>query len=83
MRGPTRRGRRADILADTQQLSRREREVFTLLAAGHSDAHIAASLHISPRTVSHHVSAIRTKLGVDNRTQAAAHARQPQPTTET
>jgi DNA-binding NarL/FixJ family response regulator len=59
-------------------LSRREREVLTLIAAGHSDADIATKLSISPKTVGHHVESILTKLGVENRTQAAAQARQPQ-----
>jgi DNA-binding CsgD family transcriptional regulator len=78
LRGPTRRSRRADIFADPDGLSRRQREVLTLIAAGHSDADIAAELSLSPRTVSHHVAAILAKLGVDNRTQAAAHALQVQ-----
>ncbi len=80
LRGPTRRSRRADIRADPDGLSRREREVLTLITAGHSDADIATKLSISPRTVGHHVEAILAKLGVDNRTQAAAHSRQPQTT---
>ncbi len=78
LRGPTPRSRRSDIRADPHGLSRREREVLTLIAAGHSDADIATKLSISPRTVGHHVEAILAKLGVDNRTQAAAAARQPQ-----
>jgi hypothetical protein len=41
-----------------------------------SDADIATKLSISPKTVGHHVEAILAKLGVDNRTQAAASARQ-------
>jgi DNA-binding CsgD family transcriptional regulator len=57
-------------------LSRREREVLGLIAEGHSDAEIATKLSISPKTASHHVAAILAKLGVENRTQAAAaHAR--------
>lgn len=76
LRGPTRRTRRTDINADPDGLSRREREVLTLIAAGHSDADIAATLSISRKTAGHHVEAILAKLGVDNRTQAAAHARQ-------
>ncbi|MBV9639991.1 MAG: AAA family ATPase [Mycobacteriaceae bacterium] len=76
LRGPVRRSRRADIDADPDGLSRREREVLTLIAAGHSDADIATKLCISPKTVGHHVSSILSKLGVDNRTQAAAQARQ-------
>jgi DNA-binding CsgD family transcriptional regulator len=78
LRGPTRRSRRADIRADPDGLSRREREVLTLIAAGHSDADIATKLSISPKTVGHHVEAILAKLGADNRTQAASHARQNQ-----
>jgi DNA-binding NarL/FixJ family response regulator len=49
-----------------------------LIAAGHSDAEVATKLSISPKTVGHHVAAILTKLGVDNRTQAAARARNAQ-----
>jgi DNA-binding CsgD family transcriptional regulator len=75
LRGPTQRSRRADILADPDGLSRREREVLTLIAAGHSDGAIATKLSISRKTVGHHVEAILTKLGADNRTQAAAKAR--------
>lgn len=78
LRGPTRRSRRADILADPDGLTRREREILTLIAAGHSNADIATKLAISPRTVAHHVAAILAKLGVDNRIQAAAHALQRQ-----
>jgi DNA-binding NarL/FixJ family response regulator len=79
LRGPSRR-RRADTLSDPDGLTRREREVATLLAAGRSDADIASELSISPKTVGHHVAAILNKLGVDNRTQAAAHIRQPRST---
>jgi DNA-binding CsgD family transcriptional regulator len=78
LRGRTPRSRRADIHADPDGLSRREREVLTLIAAGHSDADIATKLSISRKTVGHHVESILTKLGVENRTQAAAAARQPQ-----
>jgi DNA-binding CsgD family transcriptional regulator len=68
LRGRTPRGSRAD----PHGLTRREREVLELLAVGRSDADIATALYISRKTVGHHVSAILTKLGVDNRTQAAA-----------
>ncbi|ORW51817.1 LuxR family transcriptional regulator [Mycobacterium paraense] len=78
LRGPTRRTRRTDLHADPDGLSRREREVLTLIAAGHSDADIATKLSLSRKTVGHHVESILTKLGADNRTQAAAHARQVQ-----
>ena len=78
LRGRTPRTRRTDIHADPDGLSRREREVLILIAAGHSDADIATKLSISPKTVGHHVESILTKLGVDNRTQAAAASRQRQ-----
>jgi DNA-binding CsgD family transcriptional regulator/tetratricopeptide (TPR) repeat protein len=76
LRGPTRRGPGARTLADPNGLTRRERQVLELLAAGKSDAQIAAALHISPKTAGGHVSSILVKLGVANRTQAATHARQ-------
>jgi DNA-binding CsgD family transcriptional regulator len=79
LRGPTRRGRGADTLSDPDGLTRREREVLELLARGRSDAQIAAALHISPKTAGCHVSSILVKLGVGNRTQAAAYARQRSP----
>jgi len=78
LRGRTRRRRRADVLADPDGLSRREREVLTLIAAGRSDAEIASNLSISRKTVGNHVGAILAKLGVDNRTQAAARVRRPE-----
>ena len=68
---------RLDTLADPNGLTRREREVLELLAQGHSDADIAATLHISVKTAGAHVSSILTKLRVDNRTQAATHTLKP------
>jgi DNA-binding CsgD family transcriptional regulator len=68
-------GRNSDTRTDPHGLTRRQRDVLELLSAGHSDADIATTLCVSPKTVSNHVSAILTKLGVDNRTQAAAHTR--------
>jgi DNA-binding NarL/FixJ family response regulator len=56
-------------------MTRREREVMTLVAAGQSNATISAQLVISPRTVEHHVAAILAKLGVASRTLVAAEAR--------
>jgi DNA-binding CsgD family transcriptional regulator len=55
-------------------LTDREMQVLGHLAAGRSNAEIATALFISPKTASVHVSNIFTKLGVRNRTEAAAIA---------
>ncbi|MCE1254682.1 MAG: response regulator transcription factor [Anaerolineae bacterium] len=55
-------------------LSDREREVLCLLARGLSNADIAARLYLSEGTVRNYVSAIFTKLDVNDRTQAAVLA---------
>jgi DNA-binding NarL/FixJ family response regulator len=69
-----------DRLGSTQRaeglLTRREHEVLTLIAQGHSNEQIAVTLFMSPKTASVHVSRIITKLGATNRTQASAIARQ-------
>ncbi|MEV4265836.1 AAA family ATPase [Kribbella sp. NPDC049584] len=61
--------------SDAAGMTRREREVMTLVAAGQSNATISAQLVISPRTVEHHVAAVLAKLGVGSRTLVAAEAR--------
>jgi DNA-binding NarL/FixJ family response regulator len=58
----------------TSDLTPREREVLSLLAGGRTSTQIARELVISPRTVGTHVQHILTKLGVENRTQAAGIA---------
>jgi DNA-binding NarL/FixJ family response regulator len=52
------------------RLTRREREVLTLLAEGHDDAEIARRLVISPETVRTHVQRILRKLEVHSRLDA-------------
>jgi predicted ATPase/DNA-binding CsgD family transcriptional regulator len=49
------------------QLSRRERELVTLVAQGSTDAEIAGQLHISIRTVRSHLDRIRDKTGCRRR----------------
>jgi DNA-binding CsgD family transcriptional regulator len=49
------------------QLSRRERELVTLVAQGCTDAQIAAQLFISIRTVRSHLDRIRDKTGCRRR----------------
>jgi DNA-binding NarL/FixJ family response regulator len=54
-----------------KRLSKREREVFELLAAGRSNRDIADALFISEVTVKVHVRHILEKLGAKSRTEAA------------
>ncbi|MFF0991393.1 LuxR C-terminal-related transcriptional regulator [Kocuria nitroreducens] len=56
------------------ELTSREHEVLDLITLGMSNARIARALGISEKTAGHHVSRILMKLGVHNRTEAAAHA---------
>jgi transcriptional regulator EpsA len=53
-------------------LSVREREVLESVCRGRTNLEIAAALGISPFTVKNHVQRIFRKVGVTNRTQAAA-----------
>jgi DNA-binding CsgD family transcriptional regulator/tetratricopeptide (TPR) repeat protein len=69
------RGPQLQTRTDPQGLTRREREVFELLAQGLSNEAIARRLHRSERTVEHHVSALLSKLGVSSRS-AAIHLNQ-------
>lgn len=57
-------------------LTDRELEVLGELVAGLTNGEISKKLFISIKTVSVHVSNILRKLGVDNRTRAAAVARE-------
>ncbi|HXV58658.1 MAG TPA: LuxR C-terminal-related transcriptional regulator [Gaiellaceae bacterium] len=55
-------------------LSRREREVLVLVAAGRSNDEIAAALFLSVRTVERHVANTYRKLGLSGRSARAAAA---------
>ena len=63
-------------LAPRPDLSDRERQVLTLLAAGATNREIAHRLHLSPHTVKEYTSAVYRKLGVGGRIQAAKRAQQ-------
>jgi DNA-binding NarL/FixJ family response regulator len=61
----------ASQIADGVELTRREREVLKLIAAGYSNKRIALELEIAEKTVKTHVGHLLAKLGVTDRTQAA------------
>lgn len=56
------------------QLSPREREVLSLLAAGMTEREIAECLLVSPHTVHRHMANIRAKLGCGSGASAVAQA---------
>jgi NarL family two-component system response regulator LiaR len=58
------------------ELTVREKEVLTLMAAGLANADIAGKLNISVYTVKNHVSSILVKMGASSRTDAVSQALQ-------
>lgn len=68
------RGPRATTLRNPHGLTIREIAILDCLAGGLSNALIGTRLHISSKTVDHHVSSILAKLHVKSRAEAAAAA---------
>jgi DNA-binding CsgD family transcriptional regulator len=69
------RGPRPATRANPAGLTARQLEVLELVAQGLSNPEIAQRLFLSPKTVEHHVAAIRDKLGVRSRRDVASAAR--------
>ncbi len=67
-------GGEPDTLSEASALSRREREVATLVATGLTNRQIAKRLFIAERTAEGHVERIRNKLDVRSRTEVATWA---------
>ncbi|WP_081736424.1 LuxR C-terminal-related transcriptional regulator [Amycolatopsis orientalis] len=68
------RGPRPATAANPAGLTRRQAQVLTCVASGLSNAGIAERMHLSVRTVDHHVAAILTKLAVGSRRAAVSAA---------
>jgi DNA-binding CsgD family transcriptional regulator/tetratricopeptide (TPR) repeat protein len=67
--------RRRSTLGNPVGLTHRQVEVLRLMEKGLTNTEMATRLYLSARTVDHHVSAILTKLDVDNRRQAVRRGR--------
>jgi len=70
------RGPRATTRQNPFGLTLREMEILGCLANGLSNGRIGARLHVSPKTVDHHVSSVLAKLGAATRGEAAQIARE-------
>lgn len=71
---PSHAAPRASVRSSARPLTRREREVVTLIAMGLETNEIAQELHVSPETVRTHVRNAMAKLGAHTRAQLVAIA---------
>jgi len=56
------------------RLTKREKDVLTLLVKGYSNKEMAEAMFISEKTIKNHLTSLFRKLGVKDRTQAAVYA---------
>ncbi|PWS47756.1 hypothetical protein DKT74_04295, partial [Streptomyces sp. ZEA17I] len=70
-RRPARKGRPPGRPSHADQLSPREEEVAQLAVAGLTNREIAATLHLSPRTVEQHIAGAMRKTGALSRRDLA------------
>lgn len=68
------RGPRSATRGNPAGLTQREVQVLKLLVSGHTNPQLAHRLHLSAKTIEHHVSSILGKLDVHSRTEAVAAA---------
>lgn len=66
----------AEAWGEVDPLTDRERQVLRLAGEGLSTARIASDLHLSERTVRNYLSEAISKLGAENRIEAARIARE-------
>ena len=72
-------GRRRRREADAGALTAQEERVAALAADCMTNAQIAAALHLSPRTVGHHLGRVYTKLGIASRRELIARRHEQEP----
>ncbi len=65
------RGPRATTRQNPFGLTAREMEILGCLTKGLTNGRIGATLHVSPKTVDHHVSSVLAKLGAASRGEAS------------
>ena len=63
-------------LPEEDELSPRQRQILRLIAQGLSNEQIAERLFVAPSTIKTHINHLYAKLGVSNRAEAQALARQ-------
>lgn len=68
------RMRRGDEVKPHEELTPRELEILRLIAQGMTNQEISDQLFITVKTVKTHITQILSKLGVEDRTQAAVYA---------
>jgi DNA-binding NarL/FixJ family response regulator len=68
-----RRSGDTSLRGQVDALSPREKDVFTLLAQGRSNAEIASRLFLAETTIKSHVAAVLRKLGLRDRLQAVIY----------
>jgi DNA-binding NarL/FixJ family response regulator len=61
-------------VSPADELTKREREVLSLIATGLSNKRLATHLGISEKTVKAHLTSVFRRIGVTDRTQAALWA---------
>ena len=70
-----------DRMLASRGLSAREIEVARLLALGHTNAEIAATLYLSVRTIEHHRASVFRKLRIHSRAALVSEMQRPAPET--
>lgn len=72
-------GRGKELVMDDVRMTRREREVITLIGEGLSNKEIAQRLNIATHTVKSHVRNVMEKLALHTRLQIAAYSHRERP----